>query len=338
MVPSPATQSLLIAESSGSEDNDYDSLYGSGIGTDTTSLSSSITKYRYENGRRYHAYSDGKYWAPNDDKQNGQLDIFHHIYSLVLEGDLFRAPIGNDPQNILDLGTGTGIWAIDMADKFPSARIIGNDLSPIQPEWVPPNLQFEIDDFTKEWAHQPNSFDFVHARALYGSIGDWPQFISRAYEVTKPGGWFESVETTVEHLSDDNSIPKDSVVLEWGRNYKIAEEKIGKSFTLEYKIKPWMEEQGFINVVEKEYKVPVGPWPLDKHLKEIGKYNLLNMLEAAEGFTMAIYTRVLGWDPVEVHALLGQVRAEYLNRKVHGYYRLFVVYGQKPEDAGKDAL
>jgi hypothetical protein len=75
MVPSPATQSLLIAESSGSEDNDYDSLYGSGTyvvnlsapyissttisqipnitsGTDTTSLSSSITKYRYENGRR----------------------------------------------------------------------------------------------------------------------------------------------------------------------------------------------------------------------------------------------------------------------------------------------
>lgn len=148
----------------------------------------------------------------------------------------------------------------------------------------------------------------------------------------------------MEHLSDDNSIPKVSAVLEWGRNCKIAEEKIGKSFTLEYKIKPWMEEQGFINVVEKEYKVPVRPWPRDKHLKEIGKYNLLNMLEAAdmslltfevhspgeseitlivEGFTMAIYTRVLGWNPVEVHALLGQVRAEYLNRKVHGYYRLY---------------
>lgn len=186
----------------------------------------------------------------------------------------------------------------------------------------------------------------MHARALYGSISDWPQFISRAYGVTKPGGWFESVETAVEHLSDDNSIPKDSAVLEWGRNCRIAEEKIGKSFTLEYKIKPWMEEQGFINVVEKEYKVPIGPWPQDKHLKEIGKYNLFNMLEAAgmslltfevhslgeceitliaEGFTMAISTRVLGWDPVEVHALLGQVRAEYLNRKVHGYYRLYVI-------------
>lgn len=29
-------------------------------------------------------------------------------------GELHLAPIGSNPQRILDLGTGTGIWAMDM--------------------------------------------------------------------------------------------------------------------------------------------------------------------------------------------------------------------------------
>jgi hypothetical protein len=43
--------------------------------SETTSLTSSITAYRYENGRRYHAYKAGEYWGPNDEQQNEQLDI-----------------------------------------------------------------------------------------------------------------------------------------------------------------------------------------------------------------------------------------------------------------------
>jgi ubiquinone/menaquinone biosynthesis C-methylase UbiE len=33
-------------------------------------------------------------------------------------GELHLAPIGENPQRILDLGTGTGIWAIDMGDPY----------------------------------------------------------------------------------------------------------------------------------------------------------------------------------------------------------------------------
>jgi hypothetical protein len=56
--------------------------------SETTSLNSSIFHYRHENGRRYHAYKDGEYWGPNDEKQNEQLDIaFVHS----LSGDLLLA-------------------------------------------------------------------------------------------------------------------------------------------------------------------------------------------------------------------------------------------------------
>jgi len=104
---------------------------------------------------------------------------------MLLKGELHKAPVTN-PQNILDLGTGTGIWALDIAEygpttsflglhdvnaclrKFPQAQVIGNDISAIQPNWVAPNVEFIVEDFESEGLYQQNSFDFVHARLLAG--------------------------------------------------------------------------------------------------------------------------------------------------------------------------
>jgi hypothetical protein len=33
-----------------------------------------------------------------------------------------------------------------VGDLFPAANVLGIDLSPIQPEWVPPNVRFMVDD------------------------------------------------------------------------------------------------------------------------------------------------------------------------------------------------
>lgn len=46
---------------------------------------------------------------------------------LISNGDLYKAPIKN-AQRVLDLGTGTGIWAIDYAFSHPEAEVIGVDL------------------------------------------------------------------------------------------------------------------------------------------------------------------------------------------------------------------
>lgn len=40
----------------------------------------------------------------------------HHVYLLLCDNKLHLAPIGKNPQRILDIGTGTGIWAMDMAE------------------------------------------------------------------------------------------------------------------------------------------------------------------------------------------------------------------------------
>lgn len=60
---------------------------------------------------------------PNDDTEQDRMDLAHHISRLLLGGELFRAPIAENPQRVLDLGTGTGIWAMDFAEFVPPAMV-----------------------------------------------------------------------------------------------------------------------------------------------------------------------------------------------------------------------
>jgi tRNA1(Val) A37 N6-methylase TrmN6 len=62
-------------------------------------------------------------------------DLQHHLFSLTFDGNLVVAPIPKEKvlHRVLDIGTGTGIWAIDFADEHPETQVLGVDLSPIQP-------------------------------------------------------------------------------------------------------------------------------------------------------------------------------------------------------------
>lgn len=77
--------------------------------SDTTSATSSIFNYQYENGRTYHGYRAGQYLLPNDEREQDRLDMTHHIFLLTLKGALCVTSL-HEPQAILDVGTGTGIW------------------------------------------------------------------------------------------------------------------------------------------------------------------------------------------------------------------------------------
>lgn len=77
--PAPeADQTTLLAplDQALDQEEDTDSLYaGSIAGTDSTSLKSSITKYREELGRTYHSYGSTEHWGPNDPKAQDQQDL-----------------------------------------------------------------------------------------------------------------------------------------------------------------------------------------------------------------------------------------------------------------------
>jgi hypothetical protein len=176
-----------------------DEGYETGISsTMSISLTSSARDYVFENGRRYHRFHEGSYHFPNDDSEQNREDMTHTLITSFC-GRLHFAPIGTNPQNILDIGTGTGIWAISsesirelgdgsqadssvVGDQYPSANILGVDLSPIQPTWVPPNVKFMVDDVESPWLYPQNHFDYIHSRHMVMAIRDWPRLMRRALE------------------------------------------------------------------------------------------------------------------------------------------------------------
>ncbi|KAF7865759.1 hypothetical protein EAF04_005924 [Stromatinia cepivora] len=323
--------------------DDYDSAFGGSlVSCDTKTLASYITDYRYENGRRYHAYHDGEYWGPNDEPSSDSQDLAHHMYLMTLDGKLHLAPLKN-PQIILDVGTGTGIWAIEMAEAYPSASVIGTDLSPIQPFFVPPNCAFEVEDLNLEWTYPRGQFDFIHIRELFGCVIDWDVFFSETLSCLKPGGYVEILEHSVCPISDDDTVNEKSFFTKWGKTVIGLGEKFGESFTIWEESKARMEAAGFEDVVEVRYKWPMNPWPSPEHrthgndgdkrwevLKELGRWNQYRVHEGIEGYMIRLLTGVGGWSYEDAQLFLAEMRKVLKDENIHAYLDVAVVYGRRP--------
>ncbi|KAA8629964.1 hypothetical protein SMACR_12885 [Sordaria macrospora] len=316
------------------EENDGDSTIGSDIESSTASISSSILKYRTMNGRTYHSDSvtDGEYWGPNDAKQNEMLDIFHHVMTICLDGRLYDAPLPKNPENAIDLGTGTGLWAIDFADKFPNCNVMGTDISPIQPSWVPSNVRFEIDDYNKEWTYNSNFFDFIHLRWLSGTVKDWPALYKKAYQCCKPGGYIEHMDASGTVLSDDGSVDnKIHAIAQWGPMWQEGGRRIGYEVDLHSTnlMENAMKEAGFVNIVTKDYKVPLSPWSKDKKMNELGLYLYVAMGQDLDGILQFMFGKVMGWTTEEINIYIKHLQKELKNTTLHPYFIYRMVYAQK---------
>ncbi|KAH7030072.1 S-adenosyl-L-methionine-dependent methyltransferase [Macrophomina phaseolina] len=297
----------------------------------STSLASSVEEYKVEHGRRFHAYREGAYNFPNDDKEQDRLDMVHHMQILAKGNKLFLAPLSSPPKRILDVGTGTGIWAIEAGDAYPDAEIVGNDLSPIQPRWVPPNVRFEVDDVESDWPVR-DFFDLVHVRYMAGSIADWPRLFRQAFAATKPGGWAEFSDYEMKYYSDDGSMPDDSYMKKLAELLVEGCDKIGRTVSPGPSLKGWMEQAGFTNIKQEICKLPMGAWPKDNTMKQIGAFNFVQTYEGLEAFVLAVFTRILGWTADEVQIFIAKCRADMKKKDVHMVLNFYVVYGQRPEE------
>jgi ubiquinone/menaquinone biosynthesis C-methylase UbiE len=65
---------------------------------------------------------------------------------------------------IVDVGTGTGLWVIEVAEEFPTTMVYGIDLSPIQQTSIPSNAQFRVMDLNEGLGFDDGSTDLVHSR------------------------------------------------------------------------------------------------------------------------------------------------------------------------------
>ncbi|CCE32992.1 uncharacterized protein CPUR_06915 [Claviceps purpurea 20.1] len=331
--PSQADGHLIPAAVVPADDgNEIDSVY-SETQSSTASLASSILEYRQIHGRTYHSDRfTTSYVFPNDDQQLESDELNHHYLKILLGDQLFLPPLGKDRiHRVLDVGTGSGIWAIEFADLFPNASVTGTDLSPCQPQWVPPNVRFEVDDASLEWTWNENHFDFIHIRYMLGGIQDWPALFKEAYRCCTPGGWVQSLEVDLDFRSDDGSIELEPFLAEYGNLFREGEKITNRPFFLQ-EIQPQaFDEAGFVDKRTVQYKVPFGPWAKEPKLAEAGRFIKASLENDIQGYTQMLWHNVLQRPADEYNVWLANLRMAIRNPKVHSYMIVHTVYGRKPE-------
>ncbi|KAI9823811.1 MAG: hypothetical protein M1826_007632 [Phylliscum demangeonii] len=274
--------------------------------TSTKSLVGSLLDYPVEHDRRYCGSGPDSYYMPNDEMEQTRLNVVHQVYLLLLHGQLTLAPMTTEPRRILDIGTGTGEWAIAMAETYPNADVTGTDLSAIQPDAVPSNVFFEIDDAEEEWTFG-QSFDLIHIRNLSGAFRHWPAVYRECYRHLRPGGYLELIE--FDHAQTAKPIP-DSYTAIFVAAVRQAAEQAGRPWSVAHLARGVLESVGFEEAKRLTMDIPMGTRDVDPSQKTIAKLWMICILESLEAGSLRLLTRELGWEPDQVRDVCRKVRRE----------------------------
>ncbi|ORZ18978.1 S-adenosyl-L-methionine-dependent methyltransferase [Absidia repens] len=178
------------------------------------------------------------------------------------------------PKTILDIDTGNGIWAFEMALEHPSSHVIGmGQRSMPQQTGRPDNLEYIKADIHQPWDIASDSIDLIFQRAMGPALTtkEWDHLISENIRVLKPGGYIEWIECDVMHHRPGP--------IQQAIDQHMQQEWESKAMDFYYTMT-------FDQLVEKSIKsllnwvdhmtwdVPIGEWHDDIHGKQLGFINL----------------------------------------------------------------
>ncbi|KAI9778717.1 MAG: hypothetical protein M1839_007948 [Geoglossum umbratile] len=156
------------------------------------------------------------------------------------------------------------------------------------------------------------------------------------YRALKPGAFIEHSEMSIELKSDDASIPPNHIFDRWGKTLLEASEAYGKSLGVADQTKDHIEATGFVEVVEKRFKWPIGRWGQGRKLRAIGRLNKSHWEASMEGWCIALLTRALKWTVPQVKDFLREMEEALKDDNIHAYHEVIIVYGRKPESVSEN--
>ncbi|KAI1176458.1 S-adenosyl-L-methionine-dependent methyltransferase [Nemania sp. FL0916] len=217
-------------------------------------------------GHKYH--HSGRIFTPFDEKEQQRMEIQHRLFRHCLNGALTATRIPLNTERILDLGTGTGVWPLEMAVRYPQAQILGIDVSRIQKtQVVPPNVQFTIGNIEDPWPVADESIDFLHARSLAGGVTDWSSLFKQAYDKLKPGGILEWTEIAIQVFDFDGNFGDDEIVPQFITVWRDLCQRNNIEFTPSPHGPVWLVDAGFENIAQRTEILPMTDWTSDEKLK-----------------------------------------------------------------------
>ncbi|OLN81323.1 hypothetical protein CCHL11_08562 [Colletotrichum chlorophyti] len=214
----------------------------------------------------------------------------------------------------------------------------------------PLNVRFEADDVEDSWAGH-NKYEYIMCRYMAAAIRDWPKLVKNIYEQVFSHGLFTSFHAAeyqdmdIELYSDNGSPTEKHATKEWSKTFVTTLRNIGLDPAPGPQLEGWLRGHGgFNNNFHQKFKAPVGPWPKDKHLKDLGMPNLVQTVDGLEGSRSGCFpgcwgvqrkrsrSSLLACDRSSraMHFIAGLTCVSLLVAILMERHTCHVVYGQKP--------
>ncbi|KAF9172890.1 hypothetical protein BGX21_001860 [Mortierella sp. AD011] len=277
----------------------------------------------YEDGRTRHCVESAPYMLPNDLAESDRLDAQHYIVRYMFKGNYNVRLDRNSNIKILDVATGTGVWALEMALEFPKASVYGIDLSPIFPtpetssRAVPPNCYFQLCNVLDGLPFPDNYFDFVYQRLLVYALtpAQRKQVNTELLRVLKPSGHIQLVESDglVYNAGQMTTVVND-LSLETAMKKNVDPKEVQR-------LKSGLRRTGFANINSFHVALPVGDWG-----GPLGQLSMQNMHGLA---TIWLKGELGRQTEEECEATLAEVDKEC--EQFQSFYKVWLVVGQKPQ-------
>ena len=246
---------------------------------------------------------------PNDDMEQMRLALIHQVCLHVLNGDITTVQL-EKPNQVLDIGTGTGEWAIRFAEMYPECEVVGTDISAIaETKSVPMNVFFEIED-AEDWDRPADSYDLIHFRYMEGAFTDWNYIYENVFYSLKRKGWiemheFDCVEGLATFLSQ---FPPESPAHALQRDLLVAAERSGRPRGIGHLDTQILTDVGFTDVKTNEYLIPITVAE-----KTAGKIWLIALLDSFEATCLRLLTTHMGWEADECRKACEDTARELVN-------------------------
>ncbi len=258
---------------------------------------------------------DAPYLLPKDAQEDERLRFQHYALHRAF-GNHYLAPLSPETRTILDVGSGTGIWSIDMAQQFPQAHIMGVDIALTSlPPVLPSTCLFGQADVLQGLPFPTQQFDFTHQRLLVFAIPAprWPDVVRELVRVTRPQGWIELLEvgTTVQ-----NAGPATERLMSWLRE---STQALGIELTMVTRLGDLLTQAGCQAVEAQDIPVPLGSWA--GRSGEMLKLDVLRVSQALRPRTTT--------PPAQFEAMLYAAAAEW--EQNHASYVFHAAYGRRAQ-------
>ncbi|KAK2604077.1 hypothetical protein N8I77_007036 [Diaporthe amygdali] len=161
--------------------------------------------------------------APKDDYvltrdflDNNRINLLHCLWVKIFGYVVHpKIPIQSANLRVADVGTGTGIWLLDVRElAAPTARLEGFDISlaTVPPaETLPSNVRFRHWDVKQDLPQDlVGAFDIVHLRSLSFVLlnSQVPDVVERLFKMLKPGGYLQWSEPDFGSVRTDKTRPE----------------------------------------------------------------------------------------------------------------------------------